>query len=78
MWWWSYDYLYAKSIHARASAHTHTHTHTHTREIKPPTYSQLSTTKEAGIYKWEKTVSSTGGADKTGQLHVEEWNYNIF
>ena len=30
------------------------------------------TTKEAKIYNAEKTVSSTSGAEKTGQLHVKE------
>jgi len=29
-------------------------------------------TKEARIYKREKTVSSISGAGKTGQLHVKE------
>ena len=32
----------------------------------------LSLTKEAKIYNREK--SSTGGAGKSGQLHVKEWN----
>ena len=36
----------------------------------------LSLTKEAKIYNGEKTVSSTSGAGKTGQLHVKEWNQN--
>ena len=31
-------------------------------------------TKEARIYSGEKIVSSEGGAGKTGQLHVKEWN----
>jgi len=31
----------------------------------------LSTTKEARIYKEEKTVSSISNAQKTGQLHVK-------
>ena len=35
-------------------------------------------TKKARIYNGEKTVSSINGARKTGQLHVEEWNSNIF
>ena len=34
-------------------------------------------TKEAKIYNGEKTVSSTSGAGKTGQLHVKEWNYSL-
>ena len=34
----------------------------------------LSLTKEAKIYNGEKTVSSTSGAGKTGQLHVKERN----
>ena len=29
-------------------------------------------TKEATIYKGEKTASSISGAGKTGQLHVKE------
>ena len=32
----------------------------------------LSLTKEAKIYNGEKTVSSTSGAGKTGQLHVNK------
>ena len=32
----------------------------------------LSLTKEAKIYNGEKTVPSTSGAGKTGQLHVKE------
>jgi len=32
----------------------------------------LSLTKEAKIYNGEKTVSSTSGAGKTGQLRVKE------
>ena len=31
----------------------------------------LSLTKEAKIYNGEKTVSSTNGADQTGQLYVK-------
>ena len=31
-----------------------------------------STTKEAGIYNGEKTISSISGAGKTGQTHVKE------
>ena len=34
----------------------------------------LSLTKEARIYKGEKTVSSISGAGKTGQLCVKDWN----
>ena len=30
--------------------------------------------KEAIIHNGEKTVSSVSGAEKTGQLHVKEWN----
>ena len=29
-------------------------------------------TKDVGLYDEEKTVSSTSGAGKTGQLHVKE------
>ena len=36
----------------------------------------LSLTKEAKIYNGEKTSSSVSGARKTGQLYVEEWDYN--
>ena len=32
----------------------------------------LSMTKEARIYKGEKTVSSISGSGKAGQLHVKE------
>ena len=32
----------------------------------------LSLTKEAKIYNGENTVSSTSGADQTGQLYVKE------
>ena len=32
----------------------------------------LSLTKESKIYNGEKTVTSTSGAGKTGQLHVKE------
>ena len=31
--------------------------------------------KEVRIYNGEKRVSSISGAEKTGQLHVKEWNY---
>ena len=31
-------------------------------------------TKEARIYNGVKTASSMNGAEKTGQLHVKEWN----
>ena len=34
----------------------------------------LSLTKGAGIYNAEKIASSIGGAGKTGQSHVKEWN----
>ena len=34
----------------------------------------LSLTKEARIYKGEKTISLTSGAGKTGQPLVKEWN----
>ena len=30
-----------------------------------------SMTKESGVYNVEKTASSVGGAEKTGQPHVE-------
>ena len=32
----------------------------------------LSLIKDARIYNGEKTISSTSGAGKTGQLHVKE------
>ena len=36
-------------------------------------------TKEARTHNWEKTVSSVTGAEKTGQLHVKEWNnYTLY
>ena len=41
-------------------------------KINPALMGTLSTTKEAKIYTGEKTVSSTSGAGKTGQLHVKE------
>ena len=31
-----------------------------------------STTKEAGLYGREKTLSSTSGSGKTGQVHVRQ------
>ena len=34
----------------------------------------LSLTKEARIHNGEKTISLTGGAGKTGQSLVKEWN----
>ena len=34
----------------------------------------LSLRKEAKMYNGQKTVSSTSGVGKTGQLHVKEWN----
>ena len=41
-------------------------------EINPALMDILSSTKETKIYNGEKTVSSTSGAGKTGQLHVKE------
>ena len=41
------------------------------RKIHAP-MDTLSLTKEAKIYNGEKTVSSTSGAGKTGQLNVKE------
>ena len=41
-------------------------------EINPALTDILSLTKETKIYNGEKTVSSTSGAGKTGQLHVKE------
>ena len=44
-------------------------------EISPHTYGHLIFGKEGKtICSGEKTVSSTSGAGKTGQLHVKEWN----
>ena len=40
--------------------------------INPCTYGQLTFDKEGRIYSEEKTVSSTSGTGRTGQLHVEE------
>ena len=40
-------------------------------KVNPHTYSQ-STTKETRIYNGEKTISSTSGIEKPGQLHVKE------
>ena len=34
--------------------------------------------KETKVYNGGKTVSSISSAEKTQQLHVKEWNYNIF
>ena len=39
---------------------------------KPTHMVTLSLIKEARIYNGEKTISSTSGAGKTGQLHVKE------
>ena len=36
------------------------------------TYKHIILTKETKIYNGEKSVSSTSGAGKTGQLHVKE------
>ena len=41
-------------------------------EINPQTYGHFIFEKEARIYNGEKTVSSTSGVGKTGQLHVKE------
>ena len=41
-------------------------------EINPPTYGQLSMTKETRIYSGEKTASSISGAGNTEQLHVKK------
>ena len=41
-------------------------------EINLCTHGHLIFDKEAKIYNGEKTVSSTSGAGKTGQLHVKE------
>ena len=38
----------------------------------------LSLIKEAKIYNGKMTVSSISGAGETGQLHVKEWNLNIW
>ena len=32
--------------------------------------------KDARIYNGEKIVTSISDAEKTGQLHVKEWNWN--
>ena len=32
------------------------------------------TTKEKRVYNGEKIISSINGAEKTGQIHVKEWN----
>ena len=34
-------------------------------------------TKEARIYNGEQLDSSTNGAEKTGQLHVKQWDQNM-
>ena len=34
----------------------------------------LFLTKEARIHNEAKSASSINGAEKTGQLHVKEWN----
>ena len=38
----------------------------------------LFLTKEARIYNGAKTAFSMSNAQKTGQLHVKEWNWNTF
>ena len=47
-------------------------------EIKPHTYGCFVLfcfwAKEARIYNRAKTASSINGAEKTGQLHIKEWN----
>ena len=40
--------------------------------INPFTYGQLTFDKEGRIYSEEKTVSSTSGTGRTGQLHVKK------
>ena len=46
-------------------------------EINLHAYGQF-TYKKGGIYNKEKTVLSISGAGKASQLHVKEWNQNIF
>ena len=44
-------------------------------EITTHTYmANESTTKKARIHNDGKTISSTNGAGKIGQLHAKEWN----
>ena len=38
----------------------------------------LFLTKEARIQNLAKTASSINGAEKTGDLHVKEWNWKNF
>ena len=42
------------------------------RDKSPHLTDSLSLTKEAKIHNGEKTVSSTSGAGKTGQLYVKD------
>ena len=41
-------------------------------EINPCTRGHLIFVKEARVYNKQKTISSTNGAGKTGQLRVKE------
>ena len=53
------------------SRHTGERNRIESLEINPCTYGPLIYGKEGKHMQWRKTVSSTSGAGKTGQLHVQ-------
>ena len=47
-------------------------------EINPYLCGQLVFDKRGKNMQWEKTVFSTNGVGKTGQLHAKEWYWTTF